>query len=263
LTIASVWPRRHRPRIIYHHSVHPNLEGSLSPDNFRRQIEWLRSNGYEFLNFSDLVRRALSGEIPNKAVSITFDDGYLDNYNHALPILIEEGVTATFFVASGLMQRRDGGVRIGEKLYPNRQMMSDIHLRELIASGMEVGSHTRTHIHVRNTMQRSVDVAWDELVGSRTELEEMTNSKITSFAYPNGQKGVFNASTRDLLRRAGYKYGATTIWGYVKTNSNPLEVPRIGINTDDSLNVFCAKMLGKYDFITWIHKLRDGSRKWQ
>ena len=90
----------------------------------------------------------------------------------------------------------------------------------------------------------------------------MTGHEIVSFAYPNGQKGVFDSSTRGLLAEAGYRYAATTMWGYVNPACDPLAIPRIEIRVDDTFETFCAKMTGRYDFIRYVHLLRDGSRRW-
>lgn len=261
-SVSYAWRLTYSPRVIYHHSVHPTLNESLSPANFRRQIEWLQAYGYQFLTFSDLVKQVLNGSAVNKAVAITFDDGYLDNYEYALPILIEYAVPATFFVVSGMIGATPQRTELGNRLYPGRKMMTKQHLVELHSMGMEVGSHTRSHIHVRNELARSAPQTWNEIVGSRQDLENVIGESVISFAYPNGQKGVFGASTRELLQRAGYEYAATTIWGDVKTDCDPLEIQRMEIKAEDSLSVFEKKMTGKYDFLHWVHQVRDGSRTW-
>ncbi len=234
----------------------------MHPDKFRRQIEWLLEEGYSFFTFSDIIQQSLAGKTQPKTVCITFDDGYLDNYEYAFPILDELKVPATFFVVSGMIKQDSQNTREGNLLYPDRLMMNKKHLTELIAAGMEVGSHTRTHIHVRQTLRRSPVKALEELVRSRSELEDITGCKVLSFAYPNGQKGVFDVATRQLLVEAGYQYAATTIWGHIGSGCNPLEVPRMEMKADDSLDIFSNKINGQYDFMRWIHHIRDGSRQW-
>lgn len=264
--IAANWRTKVAPRIIYYHSIHPNGSDdglSLPSGEFIRQISWLKEQGYVFLTFSDIVNQSYTGSINPKTVSITFDDGYLDNYQYAFPILKKFLVPATFFAVSALIKQESQRSREGNLLYPNRFMMTRNHIAELAANGMEVGSHTRTHIHVRETVQRSPSKALEELVRSRIELEEIAQTKILSFAYPNGQKGLFNKDTRSLLIIAGYKYAATTIWGDANKILDPLVVPRIEMKADDSFDVFQSKMNGQYDFLRLFHLIRDGNRQWE
>jgi len=260
--LAAAWRKKTAPRAIYYHSVHPSTSLSLPPEAFRQQIEWLQEQGYRFLTFSALAQQCLAGKAHEKTVSITFDDGYLDNYEYALPILASFSIPATFFVVSGMIKQTPHHTAAGQKLYPGRLMMSRKHLTELVAAGMEVASHTRSHIHLRNTLLRSRVEALDELSDSRQELEDIVGHEIVSFAYPNGQKGVFDASTRELVSQAGYRWAATTIWGHLDASFDPLEVPRMEMKADDSFSTFRAKMSGRYDFMHWIHQIRDGSRHW-
>jgi peptidoglycan/xylan/chitin deacetylase (PgdA/CDA1 family) len=204
----------------------------------------------------------LAGQASDRTVSITFDDGYLDNYEIALPILVEYDVPATFFVVSGMIGQFPLGSERGSQLNPDRHMMTSGHLRELVSLGMEVGSHTRSHTHVRNELRRSRSNAWSETAGSRQELEDIVGTEIASFAYPNGQRGVFDAATKALLEQAGYKCAATTICGYLDQRSDPMEAPRVKVNGEDTLSVFRRKVLGKYDYLRLIHLARDGSKEW-
>lgn len=260
--LAAIWRRKSAPRIIYHHSIHPSDSLSLSPDMFHRQIVWLQEEGYCFFTFSHMVQQTLAGKVQPKSVSITFDDGYLDNYEYAFPILKELGVPATFFIVSGMIKDVSENTREGNLLYPDRLMMNKRHVAELAAAGMEVGSHTRTHIHLRYMLKKSPVQALEELCSSRNELEEITGREVSSFAYPNGQKGVFDVSTRELLAEAGYQFAATTMWGQMNAGCDPLAIPRIEMRNDDSFHIFRAKMSGQYDFMGWFHQVHDGSRQW-
>lgn len=260
--LSLIWRQKRAARVIYYHSIHPSNSYSQAPAAFRQQIEWLQANGFRFLTFSDLVNETRLKNPSDDLISITFDDGYFDNYEYAFPILNELGVPATFFLISGMICRVPQKTERGHLLYPDRLMMSRQQVTSLVSAGMEVGSHTRSHVHVRRQTLQSRGQAFDELRGSRQELEDITGHEIAGFAYPNGQKGVYDACTRDLLARAGYRYAATTIWGQVDSTTDLFEVPRMEIRADDTLDTFRAKITGRYDFVRYIHLLRDGSRRW-
>jgi peptidoglycan/xylan/chitin deacetylase (PgdA/CDA1 family) len=260
--LAQLWPSRQSPRVLYYHSIHPSLSRSQRPAEFERQISWLRERDYAFFTFSDLLADGVKGKLSPKSVAITFDDGYLDNYEYALPILLAHDIPATFFVVSNLIGENPLSTDKSNKLYHDRYMMIRGQLHEMGQLGMEIGSHTASHIHVRRTLTLSPRKAVQELLESRQVLESITKQPVVTFAYPNGQKGVFNTETKQLLIKAGYRYAATTIWGYIDHHCDLLQAPRIEIKSDDSIETFSAKVSGKYDFLRWLHYLRDGSKKW-
>lgn len=261
--LSTFWRKKYAPRVIYYHSIHPTCDLSQTPDSFRGNLTWLQENGFQFFTFQDLLRQIRASGVPTKAVAITFDDGYRDNYTHALPILTEMRIPATFFVVSSMIKERPEPTTSGHRLYNHRVMMTQAEVRELHRQGMEIGSHTRTHVHVKRLAQQSKDRAWEELYWSRIELQDIVGTPIASFAYPNGQKGVFDNTTKSLLRETGYEYAATTIWGYInEVTCDQLETPRMEIRADDTVGTFRAKMGGKYDFLHQLHMNRDGSRYW-
>jgi len=263
-TFSTVWPKIYLPRVIYYHSVHPDndLTRRLAPDKFLAQMQWLQNNHYDICTFSQLAKRVYSGTATQKSVAITFDDGYLDNYKTVLPILLDYQIKATFFVITSMIGDSPKRSDDGKRLCPSRYMMTKQQLREMHNSGMEIGSHTQTHIHVRDQLGHSYNMAWNELAGSRAILENIIGDEVKTFCYPNGQNGVFNQETKKLLQDAGYEYAATTIWGAFNHQADPLEIPRIRIRPDDSLADFEKKLSGQYDFIRGVHQSRDGSKNW-
>lgn len=261
-TLASMWTTRYAPRIVYHHCIHPNMSGSLTPKRFAEQLDWLTQNGYEVVTFSELAARLEAGLASHRLVAITFDDGYIDNYEYAFQLLLERKMKATFFVVTSMIADRPLSSREGRCLYPDREMMTKGHVREMAAVGMEVASHTRSHVHVKNVYRRSYQEAWDEVHKSRLELEDILALPITSFAYPNGQLGVFDQNTRHMIQESGYHYAATTMWGPISKDYNVFELPRMEIRETDSLEIFVQKITGRYDFMRMYSQLTDRSRHW-
>jgi peptidoglycan/xylan/chitin deacetylase (PgdA/CDA1 family) len=135
--------------VLCYHAVSPHWPSILAttPDRLREQLEFLVGNGYSGATFSDVV----SGEIPSKAVAITFDDGYKSVLDHGSPVLSEFGFPGTVFVPTSLVglsapmswsgiEMWEGGPHEDEL----RPMNWD-ELRNLKDVGWEIASHTRSH----------------------------------------------------------------------------------------------------------------------
>lgn len=164
---------------------------SVSPEAFAAQLEWIDEQGYTTVRM-DTVAACLKGthRCPPKPLAITFDDGYLDSYTTALPLLQEHGFVATFYIISSVVG------------YPN--YMGWEELQALRNAGMEIGSHTVSHPDV--TMV-SRGVAYAEINDSKQTLEERLDIPVVSFCYPIGK---FTAQTEWLVAEAGYESATTT-----------------------------------------------------
>src|SRR3546814_1265250 len=144
------------PILMYQQIGQPAPKGApyrgltVHPADFRRQMIWLRRFGYRGLSMRELLPY-VRGERQGKVVGITFDDGYRNVYQNALPVLNEQGFTATnYFVARQL----DGGnVWDYEKGIPHSDLMSAQEMRAWAAAGMEVGSHTLDHRSEEHTSE--------------------------------------------------------------------------------------------------------------
>jgi peptidoglycan/xylan/chitin deacetylase (PgdA/CDA1 family) len=173
----------------------------VSPRDFRRQLEYLSRRGYTSMLLSEL-RDAELGRIPmpKKPVLITFDDGYLNNYEAAYPILKELGMKATIFLVCARM----GGDNSWDKaVEPTIPLMTWTQAREMLASGaVEFGSHSMSHPRLP---ELGVEEARRELTESRKVLEENLKREILGFAYPFGD-GAEDPAMRKLAREAGYRY---------------------------------------------------------
>ena len=182
------------------------LEGwayNLEPADFVYQLEFLRDRGLTFVSLADYVEAgAAAGGRRWGQVAVTFDDGWLDNYRYALPILDRLGIPATFFVVSGPM----AGVR------EERRMQAG-QLREMVGAGLDSGGHTRSH---PNLATFAVDRLDEEIGGCKADLESLLGREVRHFAYPGGR---FNAEVQDCVRRQGFEAAC----GVVGAGANPRE----------------------------------------
>ena len=239
------------------HSVHPDLPyASATPESFAAQLDWLGAT-CDVVPFSRLLAPRPAGARP--AVAITFDDGYADNHQHALPLLAQRGMTATFFLTAGFIAR-DRAVldhfqadRAGAPVEP----LTWSQARELRAAGMEIGAHTWSH---PNLAALPSAAARDELSRSKTAIEEALGEPIASMAYPYGKPGRhFTAETMSLAAEAGYQSAAAVLFRGARERDHRLAVPRFFVNGEDSAATLAAKVAGESSPLT---KKRGTAKRW-
>jgi len=169
---------------------------SVTPDDFARQMAYLHDNGYRVMRLSDAVRALRDGEtLPQKAVTITFDDGYRDNLTHALPVLQRYDFPATvYLVAERVGESAVWDAPHGEQL----PLLTWNEIRQMQAAGVEFGSHTRTHAAL-DTLDAE-QARW-ELCTSREIIADNLNAPPVTIAYPYEQ---FTGQTQTIAAQCGY-----------------------------------------------------------
>ena len=184
------------PILMYHHVGDPTEKSSLniSAGTFERQMEFLKVHRYHVITLEDLVGHYRLGQpVPWNTVAITFDDGYLDNFKNAFPVLKKMGFPATIFVITG---------NIGKDNWLNEE-----DLRVLEASSITIGSHTVNHAFFPDLKR---DEIVSELRESRNRLEKILAHPVFLFSYPAG--GVTKQS-KALVAKEGYRGAVTTNYG--------------------------------------------------
>jgi peptidoglycan/xylan/chitin deacetylase (PgdA/CDA1 family) len=166
----------------------------------------------------DLPGVAASEPLESNIACVTFDDGYLDNYESALPVLERLRIKATFFIASGFLGKALPTFA-GE-----RAMMTAEHVRELAMLGHEVGAHTVSHPKLAKVPLTTASV---EIGGSKRALEDLISWEVNSFAYPNGN---YNDDVKALVGSLGFTSAVTTREGLVDVRPDWLALPRVWVN---------------------------------
>ncbi|YBV97436.1 polysaccharide deacetylase family protein [Phyllobacteriaceae bacterium JZ32] len=206
----------------------------VHPDAFRRQMAWLKRLGYKGLSLRDAIPH-IEGRESGKVAVITFDDGFRNVYENALPVLQDHGFTATnFFVANQIGGRNAWDIPLGAAPAP---CMSASQMREWAALGHEVGSHTLDHVHLLDVPRQE---ASRQISQSRDALQDMLGMAVTSFAYPYGDE---NAEIRALVRDAGYSHATTTERRKALLGDDDFGLPRLTIRRNDSWLHFLKKCL--------------------
>jgi peptidoglycan/xylan/chitin deacetylase (PgdA/CDA1 family) len=237
------------PILMYHsisgrkETTHPYFQTCTSPAVFESHMRYLKENHYAVVSLEKAVEELSNGKTENrKAVVITFDDGYLDFYTHAAPILKKHGFPATVFLPAGFIT--DSGTRFNEI-----ECLDWSQIRELMRAGFSFGSHTLSHPQLYDLKPDSIEY---ELTESKRRIEAQTGKEITLFSYPYAfpdHNAEFAGLIKRLLRTTGYKIGVTTRLGTCAKKDLPFLLKRIPVNGQDDLRFFGAKLEGGYDWL--------------
>ncbi len=186
--------------LLYHHIAPPYLastkycvgdgwEFTVSPEGFERHLALFAGRGYRFALLSEIVKSIVeTGKEPKRTVAITFDDGWQDNYEFALPILKRFGIPASFFITTAHLKDQAA----------NGKRMSRRQLKNLLKEGMEIGSHTINHPDLTKI---SKEEARSEICDSKSGIENLLGCSVDLFAYPGG---AFNKNIAQIVKEAGY-----------------------------------------------------------
>jgi len=195
---------------------------SVSPTNFDQQMNYLASNGYTPITL-DTLYAIFNHQVtsPAKPVVLTFDDGYIDFYSQAYPILRKYNFHAVSFIATGL---------IGQPAY-----MSWGNIHEIQGSGLVTfEAHTITHAYLPKL---SYQAMLHELLQSKQTLQSQTGYTVNFIAYPYGAS---NWTVQRAAQQAGFVGGVGT-W-YAQATYKSMNMPRVRVNGNFSLQTFASRL---------------------
>lgn len=225
---------------------HPGLW--VREEAFREQLRWLKEHGWKSVSL-DQVRDALldRAPLPRRWVVITFDDGWRDNYTRALPHLVEFGFSAHLFMITGRV--REGGARGAWDEY-----LSADEIREMIAHGVSVGSHTHTHPRLAKL---SAEQVRHELTASREALTRLTGEVPRWLCYPYGS---FSPAVAEAAREAGYAGALSTIRDNRPRPDQLYWLPRVMVMGDTTPQRLRYMLSGFYHLLhAWKNRRRWSS----
>ena len=209
------------PILMYHVIANPPSSAQLpqlyvDPRSFDRQMEWLKAQGYVGVSLDQVYDAWFKGgELPEKPVVLSFDDGYRGQYVYARPELRKLNWPGVLNAISG---------RIGQ---PNAEL-SDAMVRRMIADGWELDDHTIHHLDV-TTLDASQ--LREEIAGSRQDLQQRFHQPVNFFCYPAGR---YDAQAIAAVRAAGY-LGATTTDEGLASRSEMFTLKRIRVDYSDGV----------------------------
>jgi len=225
-------PRYTVPILMYHHFGNEESTLFVTPENFSRQMDYLKRRNYHVISLTELVRGIESNKkFPHNTVVITMDDGYKDNYTCAYPVLKKYGFPATIFIIPGRMKTENG-------------FMSWQDVKSVLRDKILIGSHTQNHVFLPSVKEKSV--LWDEIKGSKNEIENMTGTRVDHFCYPIG---FYTDEVKKVVEEAGYMSACSTNRGGYRFNEDVYQLNRVKVTNSDTNKPFSfiAKLSGYYN----------------
>jgi peptidoglycan/xylan/chitin deacetylase (PgdA/CDA1 family) len=215
------------PPILMYHRIDTDRPGDLvgreltvAPAQFAAQLAYLKQQGIAGISMEQLRERLESGLPLDHVVVLTFDDGYADQYDYALPLLHEYGDTATFYVVTGLVET------------PRHVTWAQLDLMRTL--GQDIAAHGVAHddLSLMTTAQQAYQIDDSVLM-----LRRRLHVPAASYCYPSGR---FNRTTLSLVHTAGIDLAVTTDARYVIAPENRFELPRIRVRSDWTLANFAS-----------------------
>ncbi len=226
------------PILLYHHvgavpagSDKLRSDLTVSPAAFEEQVAWLRGQGFHAVTLNE-VRRYLKGEVslPENPVVFTFDDGYDDVFQNAVPVLKKYGYVGSFAVITQFP-----GIEQGTNRYATWEQ-----IRASEKLGMEIVSHTQNHF---DGTAKDNPPAW-KLANFKASSEDLKKNlreePLPILVYPYGH---YDAEYLQLARDAGFTFGITTRTSAAVRRDQPMEVPRLRVGGEQGIESFKKMVL--------------------
>jgi peptidoglycan/xylan/chitin deacetylase (PgdA/CDA1 family) len=227
-------------RILFYHRVSDDRdELAVDPRSFRRQMDHLATEAYRVVDVARAAELLDEGGPLGRTVGLSFDDGFLDVAEEALPVLAERGFRATVFVAPAVV---DGWAVFGWYRSEQPPLLAWDEIAELDREGtLRFEAHSLTH---PNLLTLTDAVAWQEIAGSKASLEEHLGRPVVAFSYPSG---LFGLRERRLVEAAGFRAAVSCEPGINTGGADRLALRRQQIDRRDGLLDFRAKLRGGHD----------------
>jgi peptidoglycan/xylan/chitin deacetylase (PgdA/CDA1 family) len=206
-----------------YHSVTPQSNGpepfTVSTKSFERQMHWIHHRNYKGVSLKEILKTPRQST-SRRSVALTFDDGYTDFIEYAMPILRHYGFSATVFAIAGQLGNENNWA-VG----PRKTLMTASQLKQIAAEGIEIGSHALHHVRLSSLADETLH---EDLMASRSILQDISQQDVRGFCYPYGDHdGRVVSAAQD----AGFDYSCAV--GYSDFTGR-YALPRINIEDGDS-----------------------------
>lgn len=220
------------PILMYHHVGDlPKNAGKTQTDltvstaSFKAQVKWINSNSYTGVSLEDIYLASQNKfAMPKKPVVFTFDDGYSDVFQNAVPILKEYGYTGSFAIIT-----QNPGTTAGNNVYAPWQAIAQAYL-----GGNEIVSHTQNHFDGSNP-KFSANYIYQNLSGSLVDIRQNLGTTTNILIYPYGH---YSNMYIEQAKKAGFVMGVTVHEGKIINLDDLMKIPRVRVHGAETLQRF-------------------------
>lgn len=240
-------PKKSRKIILIYHAVGSG-PWSISADIFQKQTEWLVKH-CAILPLTELLTNSSNDQ--KIQVAFTFDDGYACLYDTVLPILNAVKAVGTVYLNTGWIDyesRKASCPELGH--YPGEHFLTWGDVKKLDKAGWEIGSHGVEHIDLS---RQQPDVIEKELRHSKDVIENQLKKSCEHFAYTFGRH---DRRVRNVARQVGYRYVTAAHHQPLSISDDKMALPRLNVESGYSMEDFQNLVLGKWDFMGHIHRIK-------
>lgn len=212
-------------------------------ENFEKQVQWFLKEyeNCDYKKFCDF----LDGKYKfskKPGIMFTFDDGFLENYEVAYPMLKKYNATGYYMVSSGLIGATNHVNEVGVV----HDYMGEEALKEMLRDGHVIGCHTFSH-H-RMNINDSEEVLKHEIIESKQKLENILGEEIQIFCWCGGEEHTYTKAAADVIRNAGYKYGFMTNSSPLTVNTNRFQIDRVNVEASWPMSLVRFQVSGFIDY---------------
>lgn len=225
-------------KIIYYHEVVEKGQGysyqKIEKEKFEEQMCYLQEKGYQTLFFSEL-----KGELPEKAVIVSFDDGFRSVYENAAPIMEKYGIQGNIYLPTAYIDN-------------DSKFMTWEQVKQLHGKGaFQMQAHTHDHLDVRTLDAEGMQT---QITASDRLFSEKLGYLPEAFCLPFG---TYDRRSAKIIQDTGrYAYILGSYYGGIGAGKCNGVLPRIGISNDDTLETFIDKLEGRLDWKGPLQKAR-------
>ena len=209
----------------------------IPPDQFAKHMSHLAKKGMRACSTTDFFAWLEQKQtLPEGSFLLTFDDGFMDVYEHAAPVLQELNWPATVFLVSRLIGKRDEWCKTQNPSGATFPLLAHEHISAMCDMGFTFQSHTRLHPDL--TTLSHADLT-EDLTGSRRDLEDLLGEQVRYLAYPYGR---LNGHVLEATQAAGYEAAFSTQPGFNRQDINLYRIRRLDVFGTDTAAMLARKL---------------------